>query len=110
MKVFVMMLAMGVVSSANAQDVVLANFNNWKMTDVSLKGYKKEVLFSKMNRKIVKPGASICSNRALVWAYDFKRNQNIDAGKLFLFTQKNREIWEELLGGTTSLQWLMIKS
>ena len=88
MKVFVMMLAMGVVSSANAQDVVLADFNNWKMTDVSLKGYKKEDLFSKMNRKIVRPGASICSNRALVWAYDFKRNQNIDAGKLFLFYTK----------------------
>ena len=93
MKTFVIALALGIASSAFAQEVVLSDFNNWKMTDISTKGYKKETLFSKMNRDLIKVGASICSNRALVWAYDFKRNQNIDAGKLFLFyTKKTGEV------------------
>lgn len=88
MKTFVVALALGMASSAFAQEVVLTDFKNWKMTDIASKGYKKETLFSKMNRDLIKVGASICSNRALVWAYDFKRNQNIDAGKLFLFYTK----------------------
>lgn len=93
MKKFVLALALGVVSTAFAQDVVLSEFNNWKMTDISTQGYKKETLFTKMNRDMIKLGASICSNRALVWAYDFKRNQNVDAGKLFLFyTKKTGEV------------------
>jgi hypothetical protein len=82
-----------ITSSVYAQEISLPDYNNWKLTDIATKGYKKEALFSKMNRSLIKVGASICSNRALVWAYDFKRNQNIDAGKLFLFyTKKTGEI------------------
>jgi hypothetical protein len=93
MKSFLMAIALGMASSAFAQDVSLTNYPNWKMTDISTKGHKKEILFSKMNRNLIKVGASICSNRALVWAYDFKRNQDIDAGKLFLFyTKKTGEV------------------
>lgn len=93
MKKFVMAIALGMASSAFGQEVVLSNYPNWKMTDISTKGFKKEALFSKMNRDLIKVGASICSNRALVWAYDFKRNQDIDAGKLFLFyTKKTGEV------------------
>jgi hypothetical protein len=93
MKTFLMVLALSMGSYAFAQEVTLSDFNNWKLTDIAAKGYKKEALFSKMNRDLIKVGASICSNRALVWAYDFKRNQNIDAGKLFLFyTKKTGEV------------------
>jgi hypothetical protein len=96
MKTVLMALALGMASSAFAQEVTLSDFNNWKLTDIAAKGYKKEALFSKMNRDLIKVGASICSNRALVWAYDFKRNQNIDAGKLFLFyTKKTGEVGQK---------------
>ena len=74
MKTFLMVLALSMGSSAFAQEVTLSDFNNWKLTDIATKGYKKEALFSKMNRDLIKVGVSICSNRALVWAYDFKRN------------------------------------
>jgi hypothetical protein len=85
-----------ITSSVFAQEISLADYNNWKLTDIATKGYKKEALFSKMNRDLIKVGASICSNRALVWAYDFKRNQNIDAGKLFLFyTKKTGEVGQK---------------
>ncbi|MBA2404855.1 MAG: hypothetical protein H0V66_08805, partial [Bdellovibrionales bacterium] len=87
MKKLVLALAL-MTTSAFAQEVVLGEFNNWKMTDISAKGYTKEALFTKMNRDMIKLGNSICSNRALVWAYDFKRNYNVDAGKLFLFYTK----------------------
>ena len=80
-------------TSVFAQEIVLNEYSNWKMTDISSRGFTKEALYSKMNRSVMKLGASICSNRALVWAYDFKRNQNIDAGKLFLFyTKKTGEV------------------
>lgn len=76
-----------------AQDIVLSDFQDWILTDVAAKGYTKEKLFRSMNRDFVKVGGSICSNRALIWAFDFKRNQNVDAGKLFLFyTKKTGEI------------------
>ena len=65
----------------------------FNLTDISLRGETKDTLFTKMNRKLVKTGSSICSNRALIWTYDMKRNHNIDAGKIFLFyTGKNGEI------------------
>ena len=80
-------------SNVFAQEVVLADFNNWKLTDIAASGYKKEVLFKKMNRDLVKVSGSICSNRALMWVHDFKRFQNIDAGKMFMFyTRKTGEV------------------
>lgn len=88
MKTFIAALALSLTAGAFAQEVTLKDFNNWQMTDIATKGLKKEALFTKMNRDLIKLGASICSNRALVWAYDFKRFQNIDAGKVFLFYTK----------------------
>ena len=76
MKKMMMALILGITTSAFAQEVTLSNFSHWKMTDISTKGYTKEALFTQMNRDLIKAGDSICSNRALVWAYDFKRNQN----------------------------------
>lgn len=65
----------------------------FNLTDVLSRGQTKETLFTNMNRKIVKTGSSICSNRALIWTYDMKRFHNIDAAKIFLFyTGKNGEI------------------
>jgi hypothetical protein len=79
-----------------AQDVVMTDFKDWKLTDVASQGYSKEKLFSNMNRDFIKLGGSICSNRALIWSFDFKRNQNVDAGKVFLFyTRKNGEIGQK---------------
>lgn len=96
MKRIALALALGMTTSVFAQEVVLNEFSNWKMTEISSRGFNKEALYSKMNRSVMKPGASICSNRALVWAYDFKRNQNIDAGKLFLFyTKKTGEVGQK---------------
>lgn len=91
MKKFVLALIL-MSSSAFAQDVIIPDFN-WKMTEITSAGYTKEALFTKMNRNIMKLGSSICSNRALVWTHDFKRFQNIDAGKIFMFyTKKTGEI------------------
>ena len=43
-----------------------------------------------MNRTVVRKEMSICSNRAQVWAYDYKRHHKIDTAKIFLFfTVKN---------------------
>lgn len=76
-----------------AQDVVMSDFKDWKLTDVATQGHSKEKLFSSMNREFIKLGGSICSNRALIWSFDFKRHKNVDAGKLFLFyTKKTGEI------------------
>jgi len=72
-------------TSLLGQEIKLPDFKNWELTEISKLGYKKETLFSQMNRDLLKLTNSICSNRALVWAYDFKRKQNIDAGKIFLF-------------------------
>jgi hypothetical protein len=89
------LLAIVLSFSANvfAQNVPLPDYKNFELTDVTTKGYTKETLFTKMNRDLIKVGASICSNRALVWAYDFKRFNNLDTGKIFLFyTKKNSDV------------------
>lgn len=88
MKTFIVALVLSLTAPAYAQEVTLKDFGNWQMTDIATKGHKKEDLFRKMNRDLIKLGASICSNRALIWAYDFKRFQDIDAGKVFLFYTK----------------------
>ncbi len=61
---------------------------DYALTDVAELGLTKEDLFKKMERKFIKLGGSICANRAHMWAYDFKRDFNIDSGKLFLFYTK----------------------
>jgi hypothetical protein len=77
-------LATMLSSLSHAQSVPLPDYN-WSTEDIALSNLKKEDLFKNMNRNLVKVGNSICSNRAMIWAYDFKRNYNVDSSKLFLF-------------------------
>ena len=75
-----------------AQELTLPEYN-WKVTDISTKNMSKESIFNRMDTKLVKVSKSICSNRALMWVYDMKRNLNIDAAKIFLFyTKKTGEV------------------
>lgn len=71
----------------NAQNISLAD-HNWSVTDITSRGLTKNTLFSAMDRNYIKLGSSICSNRALMWAYDFKRKYNLDTAKVFLFFTK----------------------
>nr|MBA2406214.1 hypothetical protein [Bdellovibrionales bacterium] len=71
-------------TGAFAQNVPLPDYN-WSTDDIALKGITKEKLFKSMNRSMIKLGASICSNRALLWLHDFKRHHDVDGSKLFLF-------------------------
>lgn len=75
--------------SAYSADIKLKDYN-WNMTDVSSRGLTKEVLYSRMDREFIKKG-SICSNRAHIWANNFKRDFNLDTGKIFLFFTKKEE-------------------
>jgi hypothetical protein len=75
--------------SALAQNLTLPEFR-YTLNDVLGRGQTKEKIFQNLNREIVKTGSSICSNRALMWTYDLKRNHGINAAKIFLFyTEKN---------------------
>jgi hypothetical protein len=91
MKVFSMIFLVLITLPALAE-VSLPDFH-YTLTDIISVGETKERLFSKLNRKMVKTGSSICSNRALIWTFDMKRNDNIDAAKIYLFyTGKNGEV------------------
>lgn len=79
-------------NSAMATDYQLEEYN-WKLTDISSKKISKESLFLKMDRNFIKTSHSICSNRALMWAYDFKRDFNFNTAKIFMFyTKKARSV------------------
>lgn len=72
-----------------SQSIYLSDFK-WSITDIAQKGFNKKSMFEKMNRTFVRLHDSICSNRAQIWACDFKRKYNIDTTKIFLFyTSKN---------------------
>ncbi len=75
--------------SAGAQSIPLPDYK-FSVTDIAAKGLSKESLFSRMNRSSIDVGGSICSNRALMWANDFKRQNGLNTAKIFLFfTSKN---------------------
>ena len=77
--------------TVSAQEVRLLDFN-YSLSDVSKLGLTSGKLFSEMNRSLIKVGDSICSNRALIWNYDLKRNHEINSAKIFLFyAQKDRD-------------------
>ena len=85
MKKTLLALAMTISTVTSfAQDIPLPDYN-WSTDDIAAKGLTKEALFKSMNRDLIKVGKSICSNRALLWLHDFKRNYNVDGSKLFLF-------------------------
>jgi hypothetical protein len=83
---FLLLLA---CTTAIAADLKLKDYQ-WTVTDIASRGLKKENLFSSMDRDFVKPGKSICSNRALMWANNFKNQHNIDTAKIFLFYTKKK--------------------
>ena len=64
--------------AVSAQPTELLKTTELKLTDIAKRGFKKEVLFSQMNRDLIKVRSSICSNRAMIWAYDFQRKQSIE--------------------------------
>jgi hypothetical protein len=72
-------------SSAFSQTIHLTDYNDYPVTDVASKGLTSEGLFNGMNRKFINVRGSICSNRALMWANDFKRKFGINTAKIFLF-------------------------
>jgi hypothetical protein len=75
--------------TALSQDLNLSDYN-WNIVDVKSKGLSKEILFTKMDRDFVNVKSSICSNRAHMWAHDFKRFYLLDTGKIFLFYTKKK--------------------
>lgn len=76
----------------HAQDLTLKD-NNFDVTDISRLGITKEDIFKSLNTTFIKTGSSICSNRALVWAYDIKKQFTINSAKIFLFyTKKTGEV------------------
>lgn len=88
MKFFIYIaLAVLSIGPTYAQDVILKDYS-WKLTDIADRGFTKETFFNQIDRSFVKIGASICSNRALLWANDFKRLHDIDSAKIFLFYTK----------------------
>lgn len=77
--------------SAFGQGISLKDYP-FTMTDVLTRGQNRNTLFTSMNHSLIK-GGSICSNRAHVWSYDFKRKYGIDSAKIFLFyTEKTGKI------------------
>lgn len=87
MKIFAVFFLISL--SSFAADLKLKDYN-WNLTDIASRGLSKEALYSSMDRDFVKIGKSICSNRALMWANDFKRDHNLDTGKIFLFYTKKK--------------------
>lgn len=75
--------------TANAKDMKLSQFD-WTMTDIASKGLNKDDLFESMDTNFIKAKKSICSNRALMWAQDFKQKNGLDTGKIFLFYTKKK--------------------
>jgi len=84
MKIFLILFTI-ISFTALAQDMPLNDFD-WTLTDVAQKGLSKERLYSSMSKGgVVRIKDSICSNRAQVWAYDFKRSFSVNTAKVFLF-------------------------
>lgn len=75
--------------SSFAADLKVKDYD-WNMTDVTSRGYTKEALYTRMDTDFIKTKSSICSNRALMWANDFKQKYNLDTAKIFLFYTKQK--------------------
>lgn len=87
--------------SAFSQTLTLSEFN-YPVPDIKSRGLTKETLYQSMNRTLVRSKDSICSNRAHMWAFDFKRKFDLDSPKIFLFfTPKNSRTG----GWLTGISW-----
>jgi hypothetical protein len=88
-------LALFVCAQASAQDLYLDDYH-YTVTDVARRGYSKEDMFQNLQRKLLKIGDSICSNRALIWGHDMKRRYGADTAKIFLFySEKTGEVGDK---------------
>jgi hypothetical protein len=87
MKILFMLIIL-LANLAHSQSIQLRD-HRWVLNDVEQLGQNKMELYQSMNRTLVKVHNSICSNRAQVWAYDFKRSHKIDSAKIFLFYTNN---------------------
>lgn len=75
--------------SVFAQTITLEDFK-YPIQDISSRKLNKEELFKSIDLSLIKPNDSICSSRAHMWSYDFKKKFEVDAPKIFLFfTRKN---------------------
>ena len=77
------LLAFFLSVSTYAGEVVLKEYN-YSVADISARGYTTDSIFKKMDRSLIKMNDSICSNRAEMWAWDFKLHE-IESAKIFLF-------------------------
>jgi len=87
MKMFIIIGSLCLTTLAFAKDLKLNEYD-WTVTDVARKGLNKEDLYEGMDTNKINVRSSICSNRALVWAHDFKRQYGLDTAKIFLFYTK----------------------
>lgn len=86
--IFSMALAL-VAITANAQDIKIDGYD-WTVTDIASRGLNKEDLYQRMDTKFIRAQKSICSNRALMWSQNFKRDYKLDTAKVFLFYTKKK--------------------
>jgi len=85
------LLAIVLSFSALAEDLKLNDYSWWTVTDITSKNLTAKSLFKRMDREFIKTKSSICSNRALMWANDFKRDHDLNTAKIFLFYTKKEE-------------------
>jgi hypothetical protein len=76
--------------SVYAKEIKLKDYD-WELTDILSTGQTRNSIFSRMDRDFIKTDESICSNRALMWANDFKRIYEINSAKIFLFYTKPKK-------------------
>ena len=67
-----------------ASDIRLPGFS-FLLGDISARGFSADELFEKMDRTSFDLKNSICSNRALIWANDFKIREGLETAKIFMF-------------------------
>lgn len=65
---------------------------DYQLTDFAQAGINKELVFSRLERKMIDLEKSICANRAHLWAYDIFRTTGAKTGKIFIFFGKS--IWQ----------------
>lgn len=92
MKIITLLSSIFFIQNTLAQDITLQD-NKFELVDIARFGVSKETVFENLNTRFIKASSSICSNRALVWAYDIKRKHGVNSAKIFLFyTKKSGEV------------------
>lgn len=84
MKQLLLVLTLFFSFTALAQDIYLQDYN-YTVSDILRQGLTKDQVFNNLDRDLIKIGDSICSNRALIWAWQMQQDYNITSAKIFLF-------------------------